>query len=362
MPVYAMNSCTSFSGRSRSSLVCLYTFGLCLLLAFLSSCTPSTEPVSPADNAVIKAPPLFPAVPVPADNPATVAKIALGRKLFYEPRLSFDGTISCASCHKQEFAFTDGGFPVSRGVGGEVGIRNTPTIVNTAYLHSLAMDGLSVSLEQQSLRAFLNPLEMRSDTAVVSRFLQQDTLYAHLFADSFHDAQPATAHNAVRAIATFMRSVLSGNSRYDRFVQGEKTALSASEQRGKELFFSEKTRCASCHKAPEFTDGEFHNTGLSMHYFDKGRYYATYKDTDVGKFKTPSLRNIAVTAPYMHDGSVRTLEDLLEHYNKGGMPNLNRDTLMRPLTLTKQEKADILDFLHALTDDQMLNNPAFAKP
>lgn len=361
MPVYAMNSCEYFC-RSRSSLVCFLTFGLFLLLAFLSSCTSPADSAPVVDDAVIKAPPLFPAVPVPADNPATAAKIALGRALFYEARLSFDGTISCASCHKQEFAFTDGGFPVSRGVGGEVGIRNTPTIVNTAYLHSLSLDGLATSLEQQSLRAILNPLEMRADTTVISRLLQQDTLYRRLFAESFHDLQPVTAHNTVRAIATFMRSVLSGNSRYDRFVRGDKTALNNSEQRGKELFFSERTRCASCHKAPEFTDGTFHNTGLSMHYFDKGRYYATYNNSDVGKFKTPSLRNIALTAPYMHDGSVRTLEELMEHYNKGGMPNINRDTLMRPLSLTEQEKADMINFLHTLTDEQMLNNPAFAKP
>lgn len=357
-----MKSCNPFLCRSRSSLVCLLTFGLLVLLAFLSSCSSSTDPASPADNAVIKAPPLFPAVPIPADNPATVAKIELGRRLFYEPRLSLDGTVSCASCHKQEFAFTDAGLPMSRGVGREVGVRNTPTIVNTAYLHSLSMDGRATSLEEQSLRAILNPIEMRADTAVISHILQQDSLYASLFAASFDDIQPATAHNAVRAIATFMRTVLSGNSRYDRFVLGEKTALSESEQRGKTLFFSERTRCASCHKEPEFTDGKFHNTGLSMHYFDKGRYYATYRDSDAGKFKTPSLRNIAVTAPYMHDGSVSTLEELLEHYNKGGMPNLNRDTLMRPLLLTKQEKTDLLDFLHALTDEQMLNNPAFAKP
>lgn len=281
--------------------------------------------------------------------------------LFYEKRLSLDGTISCASCHKQEDAFTDAGKPVSLGVNNEQGTRNTPTIANTAYLQRLSYDGLSSSLEQQSLRALFNPMEMRADTSLIMHTIRQDSMYVRAFARVFGGTEPVTAHNTVRAIATFVRTVLSGNSRYDRFVLGDKTALNDSEQRGKVLFFSERTRCASCHKGPDFTDGEFHNTGLYRHYIDKGRYYATDKHSDVGKFKTPSLRNIAVTAPYMHDGTL-TLEEVVAHYNRGGHPNLNRDTLIRPLQLTERETADMINFMKTLTDDALLRNPAFAKP
>lgn len=355
-------NCRLLFCSSRSSVVCVLTFSLLLLLVLLASCSPATDPVPANPDPVLKAPPHFPVVPVPADNPATAAKIALGRRLFYEPRLSLDATISCASCHRQEAAFTDGGMPVSRGVDGEVGLRNTPTIINTAYLHMLAMDGLAFSLEEQTLRAILNPMEMRADTADISLRLQQDTLYARLFAEAFSGPQPATSRNAARAIATFMRSVLSGNSPYDRFVLGDHSALDESGQRGKNLFFSERTRCASCHSGLMFTDGDFHNTGLSLHYFDRGRYNATRKERDVGKFKTPTLRNIAVTAPYMHDGSVPTLAEMIEHYNTGGKPNIHRDTLMRPLLLTEQEKADLLHFLEALTDEQVLHDPVFAQP
>lgn len=338
---------------------CYLSLALLLLLTLLASCSPSTD--APYEKPAITAPPHFPPVPVPHDNPITREKIELGRALFYEPRLSLDGSIACASCHKQEYAFTDAGKPVSLGVNNEQGTRNTPTIANTAYLHRLSFDGLSSSLEQQSLRAILNPLEMRADTTAIMETLRQDAKYMQAFARVFGGTQPVTAHNTVRAIATFVRTVLSGSSRYDRFVLGDKTALNDSELRGKELFFSEHTRCASCHKGPDFTDGEFHNTGLYRHYIDKGHYYATKENNDVGKFKTPSLRNIAVTAPYMHDGTL-TLEEVMAHYNRGGHPNINRDTLIHPLQLTEHEIADMINFMKTLTDNALLQNPEFAQP
>lgn len=339
---------------------CYMSLALLLLLAWLSSCSPTTD--VPSESPIIEAPPNFPPVPIPHDNPVTREKIELGRALFYEQRLSLDNSVSCASCHKQEYAFTDAGKPVSIGVNKEQGTRNTPVIANTAYLSTLSYDGLSSSLEQQSMRAILNPLEMRADTATMMQKLQQDSTYVRAFTRVFGSVQPVTAHNTVRAIATFMRTMLSGNSRYDRFVLGEKTVLNESEQRGKELFFSERTRCASCHTGPDFTDGKFHNTGLYRHYIDKGHYYATNKHSDVGKFKTPSLRNIAITAPYMHDGTLNTLEEVMAHYNRGGHPNINRDTLIHSLQLTDDETADIIHFMETLTDNTLLNNPKFAKP
>lgn len=326
----------------------------------LSSCGDSTGPDEPQQQSALIVPGHFPAVPFPQDNPYNEAKATLGKKLYYDGRLSKDGSVSCGTCHKQELAFTDG-LPVARGINGELGSRNTPTVVNTAYLRELSFDGLSPSLEVQLLRALRNPVEMQADTAVVSQFLNSDATYRSMFAAAFGADAPVNTEYAMRALATFVRTVLSGSSRYDRYLLGDNSALNEQEKRGRSLFFNTRTRCALCHASYDFTDGIYHNTGLYMHYIDKGRYYATKDDDDIGKFKTPSLRNIALTAPYMHDGSLNTLEEVVAHYDRGGHPTMQRDTLMRPLNLTPQETADIISFMKTLTDDNLLRDSRFAK-
>lgn len=196
----------------------------------------------------------------------------------------------------------------------------------------------------------------------ISRRLQKDSRYVQMFADSFGSSEPVNTQNGVKAIATFVRTVISGHSRYDSYIGGDSTALSAEEISGLKLFSSERTRCSVCHSGFNFTDNDFHNTALTLEYFDKGRYFVTHKSTDFARFKTPTLRNIALTAPYMHDGSKRTLEEVIEHYNSGGVNNFNKDTLIRPLNLTIQEKSDLIAFLNSLTDENLLKNPAFSKP
>ncbi len=343
---------------ARKVSVLLITCAAGLVVA---SCNDTTGPGDTTEQPALVVPANFPSVPFPVDNPFSSAKAALGRKLYYDRQLSKDGSMSCGSCHRQELAFTDGR-PISRGVNNEPGSRNTPTIANTAYLSLLAYDGLAPSLEAQLMRAIISPVEMHADTAVVTRYLQNDAGYRAMFASAFGAEAPVNTDNAVRAISTFVRTVLSGGSRYDRFRAGDNSALSESEHQGRRLFFSNRTRCSLCHASFDLTDGIFHNTGLYMHYIDKGRYYATKNENDIGKFKTPSLRNIALTAPYMHDGSLNTLEEVVEHYNRGGHPAIQRDTLMRPLDLTPQEAADLVSFMRTLTDDNLLRDSRFGKP
>lgn len=328
-----------------------------ILALALTGCPSDLEPTKDPLYTVPKG---FPEPTFPADNPVNADKIELGRKLFYDSLLSSDKTVACASCHKQELAFTDGK-EVSRGVNGELGSRNSPTIVNAAYASRLFWDGRSATIEEQALAAATNPAEMRAVEPVIDARLQQDSAYSVEFARAFGTGTKPTTRLAMKAIATFVRTVLSGSSRYDEFNNGNTGALNDSEKRGKDLFFSAKTQCAECHSGHNFTDDKFHSTGLFTHYFDKGRFDVTKTSADVGKFKTPSLRNIALTAPYEHDGHIPTLEAVIEHYNSGGKDFLNKDSRVRKLNLTEAEKQDLIAFLHSLTDNTLLQNKHFAK-
>ncbi len=332
---------------------------LCSLSVTFIGC-PTTEP-GPAKQVDYVLPAGFPQFPIPADNPINAEKIELGRKLFYDVRLSSDNTIACANCHKQEFAFTDGGMQVSRGVNGELGNRNSPTMVNSAYAPSLFFDGRAPSLEEQAFAAFTNPAEMRADVAVIDERLKNDSNYVAQFTRAFGAGTVPSSKMAMKAIATFIRTVLSGNSRYDQYIHGNTSALNAPELRGMKLFFDTRTQCAACHSGYNFTDNEFHSTGLFTHYYDKGRHDFTRNPRDVGKFKTPSLRNIALTDPYMHDGHLTTLEETLDHYNEGGKQFINKDERIVPLNLTQEEKNDLIAFLKALTDEELIRNPKFGK-
>lgn len=334
----------------------------------------------------------------PAANPTTPAKVELGRHLFYDNSLSRDGSMSCASCHEQARAFTDGR-AVSRGVTGAATPRNAMSLANVAYFPVLTWaNPLMQHLERQALVPLLGqePVELGlagMDDEMVRR-LTAVPVYRRLFAEAFPEAQgEISLATVVRALAAFERTLLSVRSAYDRYrYEGEVNAVSDSVIRGEALFFSERLECHHCHNGLNFSDtvlhernrnGEaaFHNTGL-YNMDGRGAYppenigiaEITGRPEDMGRFRAPSLRNVAVTAPYMHDGSVATLDAVLDHYAAGGRTlvsgphaGVGRDNPLKSsflpgFTLTREERADLIAFLNSLTDEQFLRDPRFANP
>ena len=283
-------------------------------------------------------------LPVPADNPMSVEKIALGRRLFAERGLSADGLTSCASCHEPDRAFTDGR-RVARGVFGRMGRRNVPSILNRAYGTAFFWDGRATTLEDQVRQAIGGDQDLGSSVAGAAERVGRDSTYAASFDAAFR--APASGDRLVQALATFVRGSLSGDSPFDRFVAGDRAALTESVRRGYALFTG-RAQCSHCHAGPLLTDEEFHDTGVSWG-VDAGRFEVTGQAQDRGRFKTPSLRNVTLTAPYMHDGSLATLQDVLQFYDRGGGPNPNLDSAIRPLRLDEGERIDLLAFLGALT-------------
>lgn len=333
-------------------------------------------------------PPGFPQPRVPADNPMSEAKVALGCRLFFENRLSATGAYSCASCHRPEKAFTDGRERAIGATGDQVR-RNTMTLTNVAYnaAYTWADDRLP-TLEAQMEQPLFNqhPVEMglRKDAAAPS-FLAADERYSAAFRESFPgDAHPVSMANAIKAIAAFERTLISGRSAFDRYVfDDQRDALTESAKRGMSLFFSERGGCVKCHSGVSFSGrivhrskddtqppaADFANTGLynvdgkgAYPPSDPGLIEATQRPQDMGKFHVPTLRNIALTAPYMHDGSVATLAAVVDHYVQGGRQaplgaaaaNAYRDTNIRPLQLTEADKKDLVAFLESLTDPQFV--------
>jgi cytochrome c peroxidase len=291
---------------------------------------------------------LRPPVPVPADNPQTAAKIALGAALYFDPRLSVDDTVSCATCHEPSMGWANHN-PTDTGIQGRVGSRNSGTILDAAYMKFQFWDGRAATLEEQALGPIANPLEMGETLANVVRKLDAIPGYRHQFREVF-GTDGVTENGIAKALAAFERTIVSGPSPYDRFLGGEATALSAAAQRGLALF-SGKGRCVLCHGGPMFSDQSFHNLGVGMSREtpDVGREAVTKNPSHRGRFKTPGLRNVALTWPYLHDGSAATLDDVLALYNRGGEPNANLDPMMRPLRLTPAELGDLKSFLEALT-------------
>jgi len=307
----------------------------------------------------LKAPLGLPPVPVPADNPETVETISLGKKLFFETKLSADESLSCASCHNPGIAFGDGR-KRSVGVGGKVGVRNAPTLVNAAYNPAQFWDGRAQSLEEQVGEPIENPIEMNlSHSALVDR-LRADAGYRAAFEKAFGPG-PVTMSKVEKAVASFERTLVSGNSPFDRYEYGgDKAALSAAAIRGLEIFRDKtKGNCAACHTIGEkyalFTDGKYHNIGVGVNdegdLTDLGRYHATKVEGDKGAFKTPTLRNVALSAPYMHDGSLKTLEDVVEYYAGGGNSNPYLDKEFKAIKIKGSERADLLAFLQSLTGE-----------
>jgi len=312
-----------------------------------------TAPPLPKDTLpaklTVETPPLGldPRLPIPADNPLTDAKVELGRKLFFDPILSADRTVACASCHLPEHGLTDSK-PVAVGIRAQQGRRNAPSLFNRAYGTSFFWDGREASLEAQALRPIEDPLELGTKVDEVIARLKADAGYRARFEAAFPDG--VTAQNLARAIASFERVLVIGNSRVDRFRIGEVGGLNEAERQGLWLFES-RGKCWRCHAGGNLTDEQFHNTGVSWgkQPLDLGRFEVTKRDEDRGRFKTPSLRGVARTAPYMHDGSLATLEDVVEFYSRGGGANPRLDPLIAALEFSKEDVKNLAAFLRALS-------------
>jgi cytochrome c peroxidase len=291
-------------------------------------------------------------VVIPEDNPLTKEKVELGRLLFFDKRLSQDNTIACANCHLAKFAFTDGK-PVSTGIRGQKGGRSAPASINRVFSSAQFWDGRAATLEAQSVGPFTNPIEHGfANYDVMMAKMMKIPGYRKLFMQVFGEDK-ITIDNVGKAIASFQRTVLSGNSPADRFDQGqEEGAISAAAQHGL-ILFREKARCTKCHSGFNFTDEKFHNLGLGWddNKVDLGRYMVTKNAEDIGAFKTPTLREIARSAPYTHDGRFKTLEEVVNFYNQGGVKNPHQDPLIIPLDLTDEEKHDLVAFLHTLNGE-----------
>jgi cytochrome c peroxidase len=315
----------------------------------------------------------FPAPNVPATNPMSEAKVRLGRYLFYDKRMSVNGSQSCASCHKQELAFTDGR-ATALGATGEAHPRSAMSLVNVAYSAVLTWSNPDQrSLEKQALTPMFgeHPVELglTGREASVLGALRAEPVYRDLFPQSFPDAKDAfTIQNVTKALAAFERTIISARSPYDRYYTGgDRSAISDAAKRGEVIFFTDPVAgCFRCHSGFNFSDGAYHNTALYQPYAapNVGIFEFTKRPTDRGKFKAPSLRNIALTAPYMHDGSIRTLEEALDHYAAGGRAHDNplKDPRMRRIVLTEQNRKDLLEFLQSLTDEELTRDPRFADP
>lgn len=334
----------------------------------------------------------------PRDNPVTAGKVALGRHLFYDTALSFNNTIACASCHHQDKAFTDG-LAVSPGATGEMTRRSAMSLANVGHNGAFTWaDDTVVSLEQQAMipLAGEHPIEMGisgHEDEVLARLADNDR-YREMFADAFAGSEPAiSVENIVRALASFQRTMISYNSPYDHYLAGDSSALSQAAERGRELFFSDELNCFRCHGGHNFRftighrkDGEdrsvaFHNTGLyntdgqgAYPKVDRGLLEVTGKPGDMGKFKTPTLRNVTLTAPYMHDGSIETLEAVMQHYARGGRvledgpwagdgkTSPLKSELVAGFSLSEEKTAAVIAFLGSLTDEAFVTKEALSNP
>ncbi|MBP7448916.1 MAG: c-type cytochrome [Flavobacteriales bacterium] len=365
---------------------------LCVpVLVVMTSCDPD-DPVEPDPNPpgggqvytptpyTLTYPSYFSPMPIPANNPLTEEGIRLGRFLLYEERLSGDNTQSCASCHGSAVAFTDHGNRFSTGIDGIQGTRNAMALQNLGWETSFFWDGRAATLEEQILMPVMDPIEMHEEWPDALAKLQADPVYPTLFLRAF-GTPGITQERTAKAIAQFLRTMVSSNSKYDRMVRGEEL-FTVEEQFGFELTTYEGglppdvpmgqggADCFHCHPSGggRFTDGQIRNNGLDPEslWSDLGLGALTGLPQDRAKFKTPSLRNVALTAPYMHDGRFQTLEEVIEHYNSGGHASTTVDPNMKYTTgglqLSAAKKAQLIAFLHTLTDTEFVNDPRFQDP
>jgi len=340
-------------GRPRVFAVIL----LVVIATILAGCNAfvSARPVGPPVN--IAAPLGLPAVPFPAGNPPTASTIALGRQLFYDTRLSKDNSVACSSCHDPVFGFRDAR-QRSLGVGGSRGLRHAPTLVNVAYDPLLFWDGHVGSLEKQVDFPIADPLEMNQAHKESVAKLRGNPAYKAMFLSAF-GSDAITMPRVENALASFERTILSGDSPFDQYrYQGRQNALSQAQVRGLAIFMDpHRGNCAACHTVGSqfalFTDGKFHNTGEGAgdngQFDDTGRYQVTHVESDKGSFKTPTLRNVAMTGPYMHDGKLKTLKDVVDFYAGKGNSNPYLDPEMAQIQLSGQDREDLVKFMESLT-------------
>jgi len=330
------------------------------LIVLLAGCRKDDQvPVYPpeTDEYVLHVPAGFPYPDIPMDNVLTKSRVALGRRLFYDPALSADSTRSCGSCHAAYLAFSDS-TAVSLGIENRPGSRNSPSLSNVAYQKKLLREGGVPTLEMQILVPIQEHNEFDFNILLVAERLQKMPEYVVLAEKAYGRAPDAFV--ITRAIAAFERTLLSGDSPYDQYAfQGKSSVLSADEKRGLALFQGGRLNCSTCHAGFLFTNQDFTNNGLYENYPDSGRISLTGLEIDRAVFKVPSLRNVALTAPYMHNGSLPTLESVIDHYQTGGKPHPNKSNLLKPFSMNAQERADLLAFLRSLTDQTFITNPEF---
>jgi len=322
------------------------------MIAVFSSGIAAAEdkPVLKAGHPSLKAW-ILPAAPSPKDNEPNTARTDLGRHLFFDPRLSGDGNMSCSTCHNPGLGWSDG-FPVAKGVHSTVLGRASPTIINSAYNTIMMWDGRKKDLEDQAMGPMEANLEMNMDIAKLFKWLNESPGYRKMFGEAY-PGEAINSDSLSKAIADFERTVVMNDSPFDRWLAGDSKAMTDQQVNGFSIFLDEnKGNCAACHSAPNFTDNGFHNIGLSSWGDpnpDMGRYLQKPVKRLKGAFKTPQLRGLALTAPYFHDGSAITLKDVIGHYDRGGEITTNIDPNMKPLKLSNREKEDLLAFLDALT-------------
>jgi cytochrome c peroxidase len=330
-----------------------------LVALVLAACGSENAPGErpPAARSWLEVPADFPPLPAPADNQLSEERALLGKRLFFDTRLSRTEDVACATCHLQSAAFADPN-RYSSGVYGRSGTRNAPALVNAAWATSFFWDGGAPSLELQAIGPIQNELEMDMTLEAVAERLAADAELVTSFEAAY--AEGPSEFTITRAIASFVRTLVSGNSAYDRYRRGDESAMDSSAQNGLEIFSGERGECFHCHAGFNFAIDEFRNNGAARDDPDPGRAAVTHRAIDTGKFKVPTLRNVAVSAPYMHDGALATLAEVIDHYAAGGRGHLNTDPLVKPLHLSAEEKLDLVHFLESLTDDEFLADPRFA--
>lgn len=317
-------------------------------------------PESSMKSELLRVPEGFPEIPFPADNAFSSERWELGKRLFYDPIMSLDSSISCGSCHSQANAFSDV-VAFSPGVNNAPGTRNASGLANVAFHPYFTREGGVPTLEMHVLVPIQEHNEFNHNIVVIGEKLMMDESYVEA-ANNAYDRNP-DPFVITRALATFQRTLVSGDSDYDEYMnQGNSEALSAEAKRGMDLFFSDQTNCSSCHGGFNFTEYAFENNGLYASYEDNGKFRLTGEESDKGRFKVPSLRNIELTAPYMHDGSLNTLKEVIAHYNSGGKVHPNKSELIAPLDLSDEEQSDLLGFLQSLTDYDFITREEFSDP
>ena len=327
--------------------------GMLVVLLLCIGCD-TTEPISEPTPYILDIPNAFPIMSIPPGNPLTEEGVALGRKLFFDPILSIDSTVACANCHTPAASFSDP-LAFSEGVSG-VTPRNSMPIINIGWMPTLFWDGRAISAEDQALQPIENEIEMGETLDNVVIKLTRHPEYPTLFNEAFQTHVITPGHIA-KAIAQYERTLISTNAKYDQFKAGNAT-LTEQEELGRTLFFNERGDCFHCHGTNLFTDNRFHNNGLDAFPEDLGLATITGRPFDIGKFKTPTLRNVEYTAPYMHDGRFQTLEEVIDFYDSGTKPSETIDPLIgrrRQLNLTPEEKSALLAFMKTLSDPGFLN-------